>query len=75
MPALISLYDQTRLSAVMTSSTTGELHQRPVAHKLDDPSCMGSNHRINEPAPQCIQTGNGPGLVQTNEARVPDHVC
>jgi hypothetical protein len=41
----------------------GELHQRPVTHNLDDPSCMGSNHRINEPAPQGIQTGKGPGLV------------
>jgi hypothetical protein len=35
---------------------------------------MGSYRRINEPAPQCIQTGKGPGLVKTHEARVPDHV-
>ena len=35
---------------------------------------MGRNHRINQPAPQCIQTGKGPGLVQTHEARVPNHV-
>jgi hypothetical protein len=52
----------------------GELHQCPVAHKLDDPSRVGGNRRINEPASQCIQTGKGPGLVQTHEARVPDYV-
>ena len=52
----------------------GELHQRAVAHELDDPSCMGGNRRINKPTPQGIQTGKSPGLVETHEARVTDHV-
>ena len=34
----------------------GELHQRTVTHELNNPSCMGDNRRINEFAPQSIQT-------------------
>ncbi len=51
-----------------------ELHQRAVAHELDDPSCMGGNRRINKLAPQGIQTGKSPGLVQTHKARVTYYV-
>ena len=35
---------------------------------------MGCNRRINKLAPQGIQTGKSPGLVQTHEARVTDYV-
>jgi hypothetical protein len=35
---------------------------------------MGGNRRINKLAPQGIQTGKSPGLVQTPEARVTDYV-
>ena len=42
----------------------GELHQRAVAHELDDTTRMGGNRRIDELAPQGIQTGKCPGLVR-----------
>ena len=51
-----------------------EFHQRAVAHKLDDTAGMGGNRRVDQLTPQGIQTGKSPGLVDTHEARVTDHV-
>ena len=51
-----------------------ELHQRAIAHEFDRPARMGSDQGIDEVAPHGLQTGKSPGLVDTHEARVPDHI-
>src|ERR1700719_4993028 len=43
-------------------------------HELDDPSCVRGNRRIDELAPQDVQTGKSTGLIQTHEAGVTDYV-
>ena len=51
-----------------------ELHQRAVTHEFDRPARMGRDQRIDEVAPDGLQTGERPGLVDTHEARVSDHI-
>ena len=43
-----------------------EFHQRAIAHELDDTAAMGGNRRVDQLAPQGIQTGQSTGLVDTH---------
>jgi len=53
---------------------TGELDQRPVAHELDHRARMGRDHWIDDLAPQRLEPSQGPGLVNSHEARVSDYI-
>ena len=54
--------------------SAGELHQRAVAHQLDDTAGMGGNRRIDQFTPQGVQPGEGPGLVDAHEAGISDDI-
>ena len=51
-----------------------ELHERAVAHELDDTTRMGGNRWVNQLTPQGIQTRESTRLIEAHEARVTDHV-
>jgi hypothetical protein len=51
-----------------------ELHQYAVAHQLDNPARMGSDRRIDEAAPQCLQALQCADFVDPHEARVAHHI-
>ena len=43
-------------------------------HKFERPARMGRDQGIDEVAPRGLQTGKSPGLVDTHEARVANHI-
>ena len=51
-----------------------ELHQRAVAHELDDTARMRGNRRVDQLAPQGVQQEQCAGLIQTYKAGVTGYV-
>jgi hypothetical protein len=60
--------------AQVTASTALANSTSAVAHKFDRPARMGRDQGIEEVAPYGLQTRQRPGLVDTHEARVADHI-
>ena len=53
---------------------TAELHQRAVAHELDDAPVMLSGLGLDKLSSSCLERRERPSLVGSHEAAVTDHI-
>jgi hypothetical protein len=53
---------------------TAELHQRAVAHELDDPPVVLSGLGLDKLSSNCLERRERPGLVGSHEAAVTDNI-